>query len=193
MSDEMDDDEAESAPATAGPTKPSKASLAHSTSDRVALIADMMAGGRWVLRISARQLAATWGISESRVRHISAEANRVLRQELSPDDRDAIRTKLIATLDRVILLSMHRHRYRDAVLAIQTYADFLGLRTQRVMVTEENPERFAGWSAAELRRYAETGEAPVRRSGALRALPGGKANGANGSGGNGHGGGNGSG
>lgn len=165
------------------------AARARTTSQRVALIADMMASGRWILRVSARQLAAQWGISESRVRHLSSEANRVLRAELSAEDREAIRAKLLATLDRVILLSMHRQRYRDAVSAIQAYGDFLGLRSQRLIVSDEDPDRFAGWSAADLRRYAEEGIAPERR-GALRAIPGGKSNGqgngkANGS--NGHG------
>jgi len=148
-------------PATPALLRPNRAHMTE-TEQRVNHIADLMVEGRWVVRVTCSYLAAKWGVREKRVRELSAEANRLLRAELSDHDRDAIRTKLCATLDRLIAHACAPGgNPRVAVDAIRCYGEFLGLK-QLVVEHHATIDQFAGWTAEELDAYASTGARPVR-------------------------------
>lgn len=81
--------------------KPRSKDLRPVTEQRVSQIAEMMASGRWLTRVSASQLAAEWKCSDSRVRQLAAEASRRLTDDFPAERRETLRAMLFATLDNV--------------------------------------------------------------------------------------------
>lgn len=125
--------------------------------ERVFAIATLIAGGEWLPRM-ADELAAEWRLSPVTVRHMAAEASRLV--EYTTGDRQ----KLV-NLARLKLRQIMLEDGPDRVQAARTLLEHLGELRQVHTVGERDP--FEGWTEEEIRRYADTGVKPARG-----ALPG---------------------
>lgn len=67
---------------------PTQARARETVAERVEFIADVMENLQWTRGKTARELAAIWGISESRVQDLSAEASRLVTADASEARRD---------------------------------------------------------------------------------------------------------
>lgn len=133
---------------------------------RVDCILGMMVEGEWVNGSSHRLLAKEWGLSDSRVMAIAAEASRALVRYVREDKetRETMRARIITSLDRIAKKAEQRGSfagYRDALEANVRLAQLYGfLKPDGATVKEESP--FADWTEAEKEHFAETGERPTR-------------------------------
>ena len=152
------------------------------TEERVDRIMEMMTGGRWVAGTSHRQLGKEWELTVTTVERLAAEASRVLRRVTRGDDEE-VRTRILAGIEairvRCELKTRRKSRkkadgswqdvevpdpdYHTALRAYELQGKFLGLLTHNIHVsTDAAPDRFEGWTDAELLAFSETGEVPAR-------------------------------
>jgi hypothetical protein len=97
---------------------------------RVDHIADLIARGAYVRRVTVRKLAAEWGLQKSTVEHYAAEARRIVN--LDPTEVEQIRDDQLAKLDMIVVASIAKKEYRTAVAAIETASRIAGTQaTQR--------------------------------------------------------------
>ena len=151
------------------------------TEKRVDRIVDLMTRGAWVAGVSHRKLAQDWGVTISRVEQLASEASRLIRRALRGANPDELVTRHLAGLEALRATALQRQRrrwrrerdaegkiryveYREAdpdirgaLEAVKLAAQLAGVLQDRVVVQHEE---FDGWSEADLRRFAETGERP---------------------------------
>jgi hypothetical protein len=97
---------------------------------RIEHIADLIARGAYVRRVTVRKLAADWGLKKSTVEHYAAEARRVVN--LDPTEVEHIRDDQLAKLDMIVVASIAKKEFRTAVAAIETASRIAGTQaTQR--------------------------------------------------------------
>lgn len=164
------------------------------TEARIARIVDLMNAGLWV-PAQASELGREWGITADRVRHLSAEAHRLIRAA-GRGDLESIRETILLEIDNVRLRARGRQRWRDVYVEVDgkvrrrslqvTEPDFQselralwlkahihGLTVERLELTARS-DPFEGWTTArleafvagrELEEEAEGGQAPTNGSG----------------------------
>lgn len=91
---------------------------------RVEQIADLMARGMWVTRVSAKQLAQEWGVSKTTIEHYAAEASRRVRADRGTLDQ--VRDGQLAKLEMIVMQAIGKKEYRTAVAAIEAAAKISG-------------------------------------------------------------------
>lgn len=120
----------------------------------VARCMSLMADGQWVSGESHAAIAKEFGVAQATVKNWATCASRVLRQ-ISEGDRETMRAKLFATLERVLASAMATVKpvtmrvggttwtefleapsVQAAVSAIDVQARLLGLVTHKVDVTQ---------------------------------------------------------
>lgn len=101
---------------------------------------DLMVTGQWVPGASHVALAEEFGVSPVTVKDWATSASRVIRLAVeAPEHREAIRSRLVATLDTVLskALGGSRPDLKCAVMALAEQGRLLGLVTQKVDVTSK--------------------------------------------------------
>jgi hypothetical protein len=97
---------------------------------RIEHIADLIARGAYVRRVTVRKLAAEWGLKKSTVEHYAAEARRIVN--LDPAEVEQVRDDQLAKLDMIVAASIAKKEFRTAVAAIETASRIAGTQaTQR--------------------------------------------------------------
>jgi hypothetical protein len=97
---------------------------------RIEHIADLIARGAYVRRVTVRKLSAEWGLKKSTVEHYAAEARRLVN--LDPTEVEQIRDDQLAKLDMIVVAALAKKEYRTAVAAIETASRIAGTQaTQR--------------------------------------------------------------
>jgi hypothetical protein len=73
------------------------------TEQRIDVIVNMMADGKWVMGQSDRALAEVWGCSRARIQQLAAEANRLIRRMYreSPRARKQLLARGLQTFERL--------------------------------------------------------------------------------------------
>jgi hypothetical protein len=108
---------------------------------RVRHIAQLMARGEWLNSYSRRcELAASWGVTESAIKHYSAEAHRLLA--FDPDERDELRTTLANRMLNIAEDAFARQNevtglpdYRSAIQALELFAKFASITPTEAAAT----------------------------------------------------------
>ena len=129
-------------------TSRTRAEKARITAQRVQAIVDMMASLKWHPR-EIPKLAKRWGISESRVKNLSAEASRVVKA--ATGDPEQIRAKFVTALEQIATDARAAKRtlfdskgkrhvvsapdFNAATRALGTAADLMGLKRSELEVT----------------------------------------------------------
>lgn len=115
---------ADIAPYSDAPTSPTKR-------DRVNYIADLMSTGRYRTRMTIRALMKVWAIGEDSLEQDSAEASR--RLITPPEQLDALRSKLSATINHILTQAMTMPSkvtglpdYNAALKAAELYGRYSG-------------------------------------------------------------------
>lgn len=102
---------------------------------------ELMLANKWRTGQTARELAAEWGISYQRAREMSAEASKIVRQELLAN----VSMGVVPTLERIMRKGRRGAMPGDlsaAVQAAKTLADMAGLNEQpKASATSDNAER----------------------------------------------------
>lgn len=96
---------------------------------RVGRMVELMLANKWKTGQTARELAAEWGISYQRAREMSAEASKIVRQELLAN----VSMGVVPTLERIMRKGRRGVMPGDlsaAVQAAKTLADMAGLNEQ---------------------------------------------------------------
>lgn len=94
--------------------------------ERVDVIVDLMATGRWC-RAERRRLATEWGLSESTVKGYAVEAGRRIRQATDADEIVEQTAATIGRLDRLSFGAEEAGEHRAAIAAEEVKAKVLGL------------------------------------------------------------------
>lgn len=156
---------------------------------RVERIFQLMSTGLWVRGRSHRLLMEEWGVSETVVKTAAAEAGRRMRS-LWREHEEELRTAFVAELADIRLRarsSVRRRQrkvwrrdpngerfldYEDVedprpefhaeITAVLAAAELMGLRVQRVEISNPDADPFTGWTEAELEAFARTGRRPKR-------------------------------
>lgn len=109
------------------------------TEQRVQHIIEMMSLGEWLRGQTITVLAAEWGISESRVKDLSAEAWR--RVCATADDAHTIRPTIAGSLMVALERAMAAGRYGDVARLADVWTRIVGARAPEarveVSLTEE--------------------------------------------------------
>lgn len=92
---------------------------------RIAHIADLMVDGRWIPRRSAASLADEWAVSLSSIAEYAATASVVVRVGLGT--KEEIQTRVLALLDRISILALHKGKYGEATRAAIGLATVAGV------------------------------------------------------------------
>jgi hypothetical protein len=91
---------------------------------RVEHIADLMARGLYVTRITAKQLAAEWGLSKTTIEHYAGEASRRVRADRG--SLDQVRDGQLSKLELIVMQAIAKKEFRTAVAAIEAAAKIGG-------------------------------------------------------------------
>lgn len=129
---------AHSADSRAKKKKRAAAATSVETAARVDRIYEMMRAGEWVRGESAGPLAEEWGISESTVRNMSAEAWRRVCAE-SDDPRKA-RPDIVANLRVAMERALACGKFGDVAKVADVWTRIIGAREpekQEIAFTEE--------------------------------------------------------
>ena len=100
------------------------------TAARVDFIASRMRRGEWERGKTARELAAEWGISVSRVEDLSAEAWRRVCAEAT--DADRAKPTISGTLQIALAEAFHGGQYRAVAQLADVYSRIVGARAPEV-------------------------------------------------------------
>lgn len=92
--------------------------------ERVSHCADLMARGAWVTRVTAKALAAEWGIQKNSVEHYATEASRRVRADRG--SLDQVRDGQLAKLEVIAHQAIGKRELRTAVAAIEASAKIAG-------------------------------------------------------------------
>jgi nucleoid DNA-binding protein len=93
----------------------------------------LMRGLAFVKGRTVKRLAAEWGLSEQRVRELSAEASKRVRAELTDPDR--VTVTVCGYLERTLRDARKDRDHRAVVAAAKAWAELAGLVVQRHEVT----------------------------------------------------------
>jgi hypothetical protein len=107
---------------------------------RLEKIMDDMRGLRFVRGKTYKEYAKAWGLSEDRVRKLTAEASRRVYAEVTDPER--VKPDLCALLMRSANEAYAAKRYNDVAQLCRVYGDMLGFRAPaQAKVTIEPGER----------------------------------------------------
>lgn len=120
---------------------------------RVFRIAELMAVGEWKPAM-AREVAREWGLATNTVRHMAAEASRLV--EVTTGDAQHLRN-----LARLKIRKWLDEEGPDRAQLVRTLLEHLG-ELRNVHHVTQAPDPFEGWSEAEISHFADTGELPPR-------------------------------
>lgn len=113
-------------PPTGRKPKPAPRASREEIDRRIGEIADLMADGRWLGRRSTAKLAEEWGVSAHSIGEYAATASQLVRRSLGTSDE--LRTRILATLDRISLLALHKGEYVAATRALLGLAEVAGVK-----------------------------------------------------------------
>lgn len=157
------------------------------TERRVEEIVFRMQSGAWLTGVSERALAKEWKVSPITVRHVAAEASRVIRRLLRDDPEAQLeaRAQIVQTFEVIRAKAMAKGdpaSLRVALDATRALGFYQGIEPAKKLEVGTRADAFmAGWTTEEKLAYANEGRRP-RRS--IRSSLNG-ASGANGHAGNG--------
>lgn len=107
------------------PRKSAPRSTRAAVDARVEIIADLMVDGRWLGRRSAKELAKTWSVSVNAVHEYASTASTLVRVSIGTPEEILVR--ILASLDRIATLALHKGKYDAAIKANLGLATVLGL------------------------------------------------------------------
>lgn len=116
----------DSAPESPKKRKPAPRSTRAAVDARVEIIADLMVDGRWLGRRSAKELAKTWSVSVNAVHEYASTASTLVRVSIGTPEEILVR--ILASLDRIATLALHKGKYDAAIKANLGLAEVLGLK-----------------------------------------------------------------
>lgn len=100
------------------------ARIPSTVAERVDFIADLMAKGLYITRVTAKQLAAEWGVAKTTVEHYAGEASRMVRADRG--SLEQIRDGQLAKLEMIVMQAIAKKEFRTAVAAIEASAKIAG-------------------------------------------------------------------
>ncbi len=101
---------------------------------------ELMLANKWKTGRTTRELAELWGISNQRARELSAEASKIVRQELLVN----VSSSIVPTLKSIMRGGRHEAGPGDKIAAVQAakvLADIAGLTTHEKEAPREDAER----------------------------------------------------
>ncbi len=143
--------------------------MAHrtTTEKRIEHIAEMMRRLEWRTGRTGREMARKWGLSLSRVEHLSAEASRRVRAEIA--DPAAVHQTVCTALDRVLRDALADGDRRNVIRAGMTLARVAGAMVPERMRVLAEPAPLQAMTLAEVeirvKNAAEAIEAAKRAGG----------------------------
>lgn len=118
------------------------------TEQRIEHIMQLMRKLQWIRGETGKKLAVEWGLSVSRVEHLSAEASKRIRQYFS-DPKD-IATEIQLAIDKILRDALDSKERKVALEALKLWAEVSGAKASikhEIITTEASPAK-----AAELMR-----------------------------------------
>lgn len=113
--------------------------------ERVEAIADIMARGEWITRVTARALAELWGpagVSFASIESYATQASKLVRT--SQGSRRRLLDGALADLDRLQQLAEGSGDIRTAIRAVQAKTQILGPMVPRLAGAGRRPSAPAG-------------------------------------------------
>jgi hypothetical protein len=107
---------------------------------RINRMVELMLANKWKTGRTMRELASEWGISQQRARELSAEASKIVRQELLAN----VSSSIVPTLKSIIRGGRHEAGPGDKIAAVQAakvLADIAGLNQHEKEVAREEDQQ----------------------------------------------------